>query len=97
MLASERSGTTILHTGSLRTTGEDPSALTEMDSRDKNLILTAAVETNAPYAYRVILGNSTTPVLPSTGGVGTVAFTVVGIAIMVAAAFLLLRHKNKER
>lgn len=97
VLASERSGTTTLHTGSLRTTGEDPSALTEMDSRDKNLILTAAVETNAPYAYRVILGNSTTPVLPSTGGVGTVAFTVVGIAIMVAAAFLLLRRKNKER
>lgn len=97
VLASERSSTTTLHTGSLRTTGEDPSALTAMDDRDKDLILTAAVETNAPYAYRVILGNSTTPVLPSTGGVGTVAFTVAGIAIMVAAAFLLLRRKNKER
>jgi len=35
-------------------------------------------------------------VLPSTGGVGTVMFTVGGIAIMVLAAFLFLRRKNKE-
>lgn len=41
-------------------------------------------------------GGYTTPVLPSTGGVGTVMFTVGGIAIMVLAAFLFLRRKNKE-
>lgn len=96
VLASELSGVTTLHTGSLRTTGENPSSLTAMDENDKDLILTAAVETSSPHAYRVILRNSTTPILPSTGGMGTALFTVGGIAIMVLAAFLFLRRKNKE-
>lgn len=36
--------------------------------------------------------------LPSTGGTGTVIFTVVGIVIMLGAAFMLIRtgKKNKE-
>lgn len=96
VLASELSGVTTLHTGSLRTTGENPSSLTAMDENDKDLILTAAVETSSPHAYRVILRNSTTPILPSTGGMGTALFTVGGIALMVLAAFLFLRRKNKE-
>lgn len=96
VLASEVSGVTTQHTGNLRSTGTDPSALTPLNENDKDLILTAAVETSSPHAYRVILRNSTTPVLPSTGGVGTVMFTVGGIAIMVLAAFLFLRRKNKE-
>lgn len=96
VLASELSGVTTLHTDSLRTTGENPSSLTAMDENDKNLILTSAIVTDTPHIYRVILRNSTTPVLPSTGGVGTVMFTVGGIAIMVLAASLFLRRKNKE-
>ena len=96
VLASEVSGVTTQHTGNLRSTGTDPSALTPLNENDKDLILTAAVETSSPHAYRVILRNSTTPVLPSTGGVGTALFTVGGIAIMVLAAFLFLRRKNKE-
>lgn len=96
VLASEVSGVTTQHTGNLRSTGENPSSLTAMDENDKNLILTAAVETSSPHAYRVILRNITTPILPSTGGMGAVMFTVGGIAIMVLAAFLFLRRKNKE-
>lgn len=96
VLASEVSGVTTQHTGNLRSTGTDPSALTPLNENDKDLILTSAIVTDTPHIYRVILHNSTTPVLPSTGGVGTVMFTVGGIAIMVLAAFLFLRRKNKE-
>lgn len=96
VLASEVSGVTTQHTGNLRSTGTDPSALTPLNENDKDLILTSAIVTDTPHIYRVILRNSTTPVLPSTGGVGTVMFTVGGIAIMVLAAFLFLRRKNKE-
>lgn len=96
VLTSELSGVTTLHTGNLSTAGDNGSSFTAMDSNDKNLIFTAAVATDTPYIYRVILSNSTTPVLPSTGGMGTALFTVGGIAIMVLAAFLFLRRKNKE-
>lgn len=96
VLASEVSGVTTQHTGNLRSNGTDPSALIPLNENDKDLILTSAIVTDTPHVYRVILRNSTTPVLPSTGGVGTVMFTVGGIAIMVLAAFLFLRRKNKE-
>ena len=96
VLASEVSGVTTQHTGNLRSNGTDPSALIPLNENDKDLILTSAIVTDTPHIYRVILRNSTTPVLPSTGGVGTVMFTVGGIAVMVLAAFLFLRRKNKE-
>lgn len=96
VLASEVSGVTTQHTGNLRSNGTDPSALIPLNENDKDLILTSAIVTDTPHIYRVILRNSTTPVLPSTGGVGTVMFTVGGIAIMVLVAFLFLRRKNKE-
>lgn len=44
----------------------------------------------------VTLRNATTPVLPSTGGAGTVMFTVGGVAVMVLAAVLFLRRKREE-
>ena len=93
---AEVSGVTTQHTGNLRSNGTDPSALIPLNENDKDLILTSAIVTDTPHIYRVILRNSTTPVLPSTGGVGTVMFTVGGIAIMVLVAFLFLRRKNKE-
>ena len=44
----------------------------------------------------VTLRNATTPVLPTTGGAGTVMFTVGGVAVMVLAAVLFLRRKREE-
>lgn len=90
-LVSELSGSSKVHTGNLGN-----SSFTAMNTDDSGLILTAAVETGTPYAYHVTLSNSTTPILPSTGGMGTALFTVGGIALMVLAAFLFLRRKNKE-
>lgn len=87
-LVSELSGATKVHTGSLGNCG-----FTAMNTDDSSLIFGSEV---AGYVYSLTLRNSTTPVLPSTGGVGTVMFTVGGIAIMVLAAFLFLRRKNKE-
>lgn len=46
--------------------------------------------------YTVNLRNATTPVLPTTGGAGTVMFTVGGVAVMVLAAVLFLRRKREE-
>lgn len=44
------------------------------------------------------LKNSSTPVLPTTGGVGTVMFTVVGLLCMGAALwfFLFARRRRKD-
>lgn len=44
----------------------------------------------------VTLRNATTPVLPTTGGAGTVMFTVGGVAVMVLAAVLFLKRKREE-
>ena len=41
--------------------------------------------------------NTKTGTLPSTGGIGTVVFTVGGIAIMALALFLLFGAKKKEQ
>lgn len=47
---------------------------------------------------RIEVANSNTFKLPETGGVGTVVFTVSGIALIAAAAFILVmkRKENKE-
>ena len=47
--------------------------------------------------YEVHLLNSSTPVLPTTGGVGTVMFTVIGLLCMGAALwFFLFARRRRE-
>ncbi len=46
--------------------------------------------------YTVSLRNLSTPVLPATGGTGTVMFTVGGAAVMALAAVLFLKRKKEE-
>lgn len=47
--------------------------------------------------YEVDLMNSSTPVLPTTGGVGTVMFTVIGLLCMGAALwFFLFARRRRE-
>lgn len=91
-------GATDDHTGYLNASVDGTTSFSAVNDKDSALIQRRATGSGPDaYIYKVDLKNSTTPVLPSTGGVGTVAFTVAGIAIMVAAAFLVLRRKNKER
>ncbi len=44
----------------------------------------------------VVLKNSTTSALPTTGGMGTVAFTVVGVALMAGAAGFFVARRRKQ-
>ena len=47
--------------------------------------------------YEVDLMNSSSPVLPTTGGVGTVMFTVIGLLCMGAALwFFLFARRRRE-
>ncbi len=68
-------------------------SFTALDDNDKKLVGT---ESAVDRTYTINLHNATTPVLPTTGGAGTVMFTVGGVAVMVLAAVLFLRRKREE-
>lgn len=59
---------------------------------------TASVNGTEQNRLDASLKNSSTPVLPTTGGVGTVMFTVVGLLCMGAALwfFLFARRRRKD-
>lgn len=40
--------------------------------------------------------NTTTPELPSTGGIGTYIFTIIGVAIIAIAGFLIFRRRPQN-
>lgn len=48
------------------------------------------------YRYEVTLSNTNTPVLPSTGGMGTTLFTVGGVALLALAAAMLILRRRKN-
>ncbi len=75
----------------------DNSSFTAVDEEnDSGLVKNSGVVPGNPNRYSVSLRNVLTPVLPSTGGAGTVMFTVGGVAVMVLAAVLFLKRKREE-
>lgn len=93
-LEGERDATTGTLSGNLKNT----STFTHKEDADKDLINGAAVLHDGDLSrLDASLKNSSSPLLPTTGGVGTVMFTVVGVALMgLALWFFLLRRRRDE-
>ena len=93
-LTGEREAVGETLTGKLATT----SSFTATNAIDNVLLGTASVNGTEMNRLDASLKNSSTPVLPTTGGVGTVIFTVVGLLCMGAALwfFLFARRRRKD-
>lgn len=94
-LTSEREAVGEALTGKLA----DASSFTATNpTTDGVLINSSVLNTAEQNRLDASLKNSSTPVLPTTGGVGTVIFTVVGLLCMGAALwfFLFARRRRKD-
>ncbi len=73
------------------------STMTELNDSDRLLLGGSVLDTANVNQLDVTLKNSTTPILPTTGGMGTALFTIGGVALMAAAAaIVILRRKRGE-
>lgn len=69
---------------------------TAENAADAVLIVSQSAGATNSDQLDIVLKNSDVPVLPSTGGMGTVLFTVGGVALMVAAAWMILARRRKN-
>lgn len=78
-----------------RHTGNLGNATVVAENGEQAVADLASITTSGATA-RLAVQNSTMPVLPSTGGMGTALFTVGGMALMAVAAvaFVLLRRRE---
>lgn len=88
--------TAVLNTGETLDKQLASGGFSNLDKADTLLIQHNEVNKNL-NRFEVHLLNSSTPVLPTTGGVGTVMFTVIGLLCMGAALwFFLFAHRRRE-
>lgn len=88
--------TAVLNTGETLDKQLASGGFSNLDKADTLLIQHNEVNKNL-NRFEVHLLNSSTPVLPTTGGVGTVMFTVIGLLCMGAALwFFLFARRRRE-
>jgi fimbrial isopeptide formation D2 family protein len=86
--------------GSGKNTLDATSSFTAVNSADAALINTGTgvVEDTSTSKtnniYEIHLKNSLTPSLPTAGGMGTILFTLVGIAIMIGASIIIFESRR---
>lgn len=86
----------VLNTGETLDKQLASGGFSNLDKADTLLIQHNEVNKNL-NRFEVHLLNSSTPVLPTTGGVGTVMFTVIGLLCMGAAPwFFLFARRRRE-
>lgn len=82
------------HSGALE---GSTTEITAKNDADKNLILErSGVDNKIGHQFDIALLNSTTPSLPTTGGMGTMLFTIGGVALMALAAYVFFFRKRGE-
>ena len=81
------------HSGNL----SGDSKATAVKDVDSGLV-SGNVDNDHANQFDIVIKNSSTPSLPTTGGMGTVLFTVAGIALMAVAvgAFLFMRRRHQH-
>ena len=66
-----------------------------LDNRDVAMAA-GVINATSKNQYDVTIRNNPTPILPTTGGPGTVLFTLVGVALMVLGAWLFIFRRKKH-
>ena len=81
------------HTGALE--GSDCD-FKELSDADGNLVAQEVVDTARQWCFIVTLKNISTPLLPTTGGPGTVAISIAGVLLMILGAALYMGYRKKR-
>lgn len=76
--------------------GAAASKVEAVETKDTALVGQFKRSDGAAYQLEFTIKNSTHPQLPTTGGMGTVIFTVGGVALMGAAAVLFFATRKKK-
>lgn len=95
-LVAAKEGGSTKYTGTLDGTADTGSKASITDVADTGLLLASGINITNNNEFDITVLNSTTPVLPTTGGMGTMLFTVLGVVLMALAAglFFFRRRKN---
>jgi LPXTG-motif cell wall-anchored protein len=74
----------------------EQTRVTSVENADSVLIETTKTGVDSTGAIFILtLKNSQTPILPETGGMGTIAFSIIGIAMMAAAGGMMVIRKRR--
>ncbi len=91
LISNMKTEDTTEHTGSLA----NGNVITTAEADAK--LVDGTVDQTQTNQYDITVKNSSTPSLPTTGGMGTVLFTVAGVVLMAAAvgAYVVLRRRHQ--